>query len=67
MKLFGTISMIVADNLAAHTLGGFNQSFSPNVIKVCRYCNATNEDLQSHLCGTEFAIIVTEQPNFSTV
>ena len=54
IKLLGTISMIVADNLASHALGGFNQSFSPNVIKVCRYCNALQSDICVHFHDTHF-------------
>ena len=36
----GTLSMIVADNLAAHALGGFFCNFS-TVQKFCRFCNIT--------------------------
>ena len=36
-KFKGTISMIVADNLAAHALGGFFCNFS-TVDKYCRFC-----------------------------
>ena len=37
-KFFGTISMLVADNLAAHAIGGFYQNFS-TVQRFCRFCN----------------------------
>ena len=36
--LRGTVSYLSADNLAAHSLGGFQESFGPNVNKPCRYC-----------------------------
>lgn len=43
----GTISCIVADNLGAHSVGGFVESFGPNVAHPCRFCTASSEDLQN--------------------
>ena len=37
-KLYGSISMVIVDNLAAHCLGGFFENFS-TVERVCRHCN----------------------------
>ena len=37
-KLYGSISIVIADNLAAHCLGGFFENFS-TVERVCRHCN----------------------------
>ena len=34
----GTIAFISADNLGSHLLGGYPESFSPNVLHVCRSC-----------------------------
>ena len=45
-SLRGTIAYISADNLAAHSLGGFNESFGPNVLRICRFCMATSQDVQ---------------------
>ena len=39
--LNGSISIIIADNLAAHQLGGYFESFSS--FKACRFCDATKE------------------------
>ncbi|XP_066933831.1 uncharacterized protein [Clytia hemisphaerica] len=36
-KLRGSVSMLIADNLAAHAIGGFYCNFS-TVQKFCRYC-----------------------------
>ena len=41
----GSLSMIIADNLAAHALGGFFCNFS-TVQRFCRHCNFTKDQLQ---------------------
>ena len=40
----GTISCIVTDNLAAHTLSGFMESFS--ALRSCRFCMITRDARQ---------------------
>ncbi|KAJ8030122.1 hypothetical protein HOLleu_26430 [Holothuria leucospilota] len=42
----GTATMIVADNLASHSMGGFNESFSG--FRICRFCMCTSQEL---MCG----------------
>ena len=42
----GTIFCVSADNLGAHGLGGFVESFSGAY--VCRFCLATNDEFQKH-------------------
>ena len=42
--IFGTLSMMVADNLAAHAVGGFFCNFS-TVKRFCRFCMATRNKL----------------------
>ncbi|KAL2095439.1 hypothetical protein ACEWY4_010158 [Coilia grayii] len=44
--LKGTIQVVVADNLGAHTFAGFNESFSGGYI--CRFCTATKTDIQTN-------------------
>ncbi|KAG5268668.1 hypothetical protein AALO_G00215090, partial [Alosa alosa] len=41
----GTVLYVAADNLAAHGLGGFQESF--NVDKFCRFCLASRKDIQT--------------------
>lgn len=41
----GTIFCVSADNLAAHGLGGFIESFQADY--VCRFCMATREQFQA--------------------
>lgn len=41
----GTVHSVVADNLGAHGLAGFVESFSGHYI--CRFCTAQKEDIQS--------------------
>ena len=36
-----------ADNLEAHSIGGFSQCFSSK--DICRFCHATHKDLESHI------------------
>ncbi|CAM4568429.1 unnamed protein product [Leuciscus chuanchicus] len=45
----GTVSVVVADNLAAHSFAGFVQSFRAGY--VCRFCKATREEIQSSAVG----------------
>ena len=42
----GFVCFIAADNLAAHLLAGYKCSFSRSA-KVCRFCDATPEDVKS--------------------
>ncbi|CAC5371105.1 unnamed protein product [Mytilus coruscus] len=42
-KFYGSISVVVADNLAAHALGGFQESF--NCLRNCRFCFVTKNDM----------------------
>ena len=78
INLCGSLALLVADNLATHAIGGFNECFSPVVTKVCRYCNGTREEISTHFnksafeCRTVFSHnnqsnIVEEFPQYSTV
>ena len=46
-KFFGTISMTVADNLAAHAIGCYYQNFS-TVQRFCRFCNCSKSSLHTY-------------------
>jgi hypothetical protein len=54
--LKGTISFIVADSLGANGIGGYIESFGPNVKgKFCRFCNCDNEnDIQTKFRDKDF-------------
>ena len=55
-KIFrGTWSMVIADNLAAHALGGIFCNFSA-VTHFCRYCNFSKVMLGNNFKSTEFVI-----------
>lgn len=41
----GTIQVVAADNLGAHSIAGFNESFSCGYI--CRFCTGTKTDIQT--------------------
>lgn len=42
----GTVLYVAADNLGAHSLAGFQESF--NVDKFCRFCLASRQDIDIH-------------------
>ncbi|XP_026116308.1 uncharacterized protein LOC113094884 [Carassius auratus] len=42
----GTVLFVSADNLAAHSLAGFQESFT--VDKFCRFCSASRRDIQTN-------------------
>jgi len=43
--LKGSIAYVVGDNFAANAIGGFVESFSPNVKHYCRYCVTSSSDI----------------------
>ena len=45
-NIHGTVSFISADNLGAHTIGGFQEHFHHG--RVCRVCNVTSQTLKNH-------------------
>lgn len=46
----GSLSMVIADNLAAHTIGGYQESF--NTLRTCRFCLVTRLELKDHFRDT---------------
>ena len=44
-NILGTLAYVSADNLAAHQLGGFSESFGPHVTHFCRFCDAKYADI----------------------
>ena len=67
-----TVSLIICDNLAAHEVSGFVESFSG--LRACRFCMITKTDMQTCFNSDELVLrtpnmydeqvrIVTENPN----
>ena len=54
IKVFGTVSALVADNLAAHDIAGFTTSFSG--LRRCRFCNANTNNMQNTFCESSFQL-----------
>ena len=52
---YGTVIMIIADNLAAHALAGFYCNFS-TVNRFCWFCNITKAELQEGKKITSFTL-----------
>ncbi len=52
-KIFGTLAILTADNLASHAVGGFKAGFSRGFRK-CRYCLAVDSDIQSKFSDGQF-------------
>ena len=49
VKVFGTLTVVVADNLASHEIGGFKTGFARGFRKY-RFCLGTAEDINSKYC-----------------
>jgi len=47
-KIFGTIALVSADNLAANALGGFKEAPSANLN--CRQCMGTHLENSTEVC-----------------
>lgn len=45
-EIKGYLAYIAADNLGAHSIGGYLECFSSNVKYFCRFCLITSDDLQ---------------------
>ena len=58
-QFYGTLTMVVADNLAAHALGGFFCNFS-TVQRFCRFCNCSQENLKANLPSSSFSLRTSE-------
>lgn len=54
----GTVLYVAADNLAAHALAGFQESFI--VEKMCRFCMATREEIQTKNVSSGFYTLRTK-------
>ena len=54
-----TLTMVVADNLAAHALGGFFCNFR-TVLRFCRFCNCNKENLKANLPPLSFSLRTSE-------
>ena len=55
----GGIGPFSTDNLGAHMIGGYNESF--NCLRICRVCMATKDDIQtsvSKFCLVNVLLIV---------
>ena len=55
----GSISMVVAGNLAAHALGGHFHNFT-TVSKFCRFCNFTRSQMLENFNSNEWVLSTKE-------
>ena len=53
IKVYGTLAVLTADNLASHAVGGFKAGFAKGFRK-CRYCLAVDVDIQTKFCDRQF-------------
>lgn len=54
VKVQGSISVVIADNLGAHEIGGYLCSFACN--RACRFCDATKSTRQEHFDESLFVL-----------
>lgn len=58
----GTVMCVLSDNLAAHDLAGFSKSFRAEYF--CRFCTATQAELQTHeVASGEFSLRTKDSHN----
>ena len=55
-NMCGSLTFIAGDNLNSHMIGGFNASFSPNVLYPCRFCETTNSEMQEIVSVDEMCL-----------
>ena len=55
--VYGTLFLVLADNLAAHQLGGYKVGIGFSLRK-CRVCMATQADIQQKVDGFFFSFII---------
>ncbi|XP_071138269.1 uncharacterized protein [Mytilus edulis] len=57
-KFYGSLSVVLADNLGAHGIGGFLESFS--CLRNCRFCFVTRDNMQTQLNCDDFNLRTEE-------
>ncbi|CAC5388564.1 unnamed protein product [Mytilus coruscus] len=57
-KFYGSLSVVLADNLGAHGIGGFLESFS--CLRNCRFCFVTRDNMQTQLYCDDFNLRTEE-------
>ena len=55
VMFFGTLNMVIADNLPAHAIGGYFCNFS-TVHRIFRFCNCCKNQLEQYLPFKTFAL-----------
>lgn len=64
-RVYGSLMYICGDNLNSHALGGFNTSFSPNVLRPCRFCMVTRDEIQDVINADALTLRTKEDYNNS--
>ena len=59
IRYYGSLIAILADSLAAHTIGGFKQSMS-FALRICRSCMATTDQIQTGFTENCFVVRTPE-------
>lgn len=57
----GTVLVVLADNLGAHSIAGFNESFMAG--HICRFCTATQKEIQTQDVRSGSFIPRTKEPH----
>lgn len=67
MHFNGALAYISADNLASHFIGGFLESFSPNVKRPCRTCLSSNEEIKNTFIDSNIVLRTKDNYNLQVI
>lgn len=57
------VKYFIADSLAANSIGGFKEGFSPKTVRPCRMCNSNYEDMKTIVSHSECNLRNIEEHN----
>lgn len=60
--IYGTLVLVVGDNLAQHYIGGFPENFS-NSLRLCRFCNGPRDMVKTSINEADFTWRTKESYN----
>ena len=62
-QVYGALAYICGDNLNSHQIGGFNASFGPTVLRPCRFCQISRDEMPTATYADELKLRTKEGYN----